>query len=329
MILLTSATGYLGSNIAREVAARRVPFRVLVRDTARLPWDIEPRNFEIATGDLLDPESVRRSLRGIWSIIHTAALVKLWAADTDLFRRVNSEAFQTLLPLAADAGVERVVYTSTFFALGPSSNAETCEGAKAKVQSATPYAISKRQALEWLRAEGFRQYPVVALIPGVIYGPGPRTEGNLVGGMIRQYLTVRFPGVLGSGEQLWSFAFMPDVVQAHLAALDRGKAGEEFLLGGDNRSLNDFFSLLAKISGVNRPVRHIPIWAATLLGAGELALAKTFRHQPQLTLEAVQAFKENWVYSSSKAARELGYRVTRLEEGLRKTVEAETLPIGI
>ncbi len=321
MILLTGATGYLGSNIAHELMAWQVPFRVLVRDVARLPFDLPAGNCEIVIGDLLDPVSVQRALQGIHRVIHTAALVKVWVPDHELFRRVNFEALQTLLRLAADAGVERVVYTSTFFALGPSSDPDACEGTQCKIQSATPYVASKREALDWLRAEGFRQYPVLALLPGVIYGPGPQTEGNRVGGMIGQYLCGRFPGLLGSGNQRWSFSYMPDVVRAHLAALDHGNPGEEYLVAGDNRSLNELFRLLAEISGVDRPVRHIPFWVAKLVGAGELVLAKTLHHQPQLTPEVVEALKEDWVYSSSKAERELGYHVTPLEDGLRKTIE--------
>jgi nucleoside-diphosphate-sugar epimerase len=139
--------------------------------------------------------------------------------------------------------------------------------------------------------------------------------------MIDQYRAGKFPGLLGSGEQRWGFAFNADVVAAHLAALERGKSGEDYLLGGDNRSLNDFFRLLENISGVRHPVRHLPFVAGKMVGAVEVARARLFGHQPQLTPGVVEVFKHDWVYSSAKAARELGYQVTRLEEGLRKTLE--------
>src|SRR6266536_2612978 len=131
-VLLTGATGYLGSQIAQEMIRRRRSFRVLLRHASASP-----------------------------------------------------------------SGLERF-----------------------RAQS---YEATKAEALAWLRGEGFRKYPVVALLPGVIYGPGPETEGNLMGGMIRQYLAADFPGLLGSGKQRWSFAFNADVVAAHLSALDSGR----------------------------------------------------------------------------------------------------------
>jgi hypothetical protein len=102
----------------------------------------------------------------------------------------------------------------------------------------------------------------------------------------------------------------------------KGKVGEEYVLGGDNRSLNDFFRLLVDISGVRHLVRHLPFAAGKLVGAIEVTRARLFGHRPQLTPGVVEIFKHDWVYSSAKAARELGYRVTPLEEGLRKTIDS-------
>jgi len=322
MILLTGATGYLGSQIAQELAARRMPFRILVRDSSRLPFDAAQAGCEVAAGDLRDLSAVRNALRGARTVIHTAALVKMWVRDRRHFWRVNVEGLQNLLRIASDSGVERVIYTSSFIALGPSSDVNAGEGLRHRGPYSNEYEETKAQALAWLRDEGFRQFPVVALFPGVMYGPGPKTEGNLVGGMIDQYLAGRFPGVLGSGEQRWSFSFNADVVTAHLAALEKGKVGEEYALGGDNRSLNDFFQLLGDISGVRRPVRHLPFAAGKMVGAIEVVRARLLGHRPQLTPGVVEIFKHDWVYSSAKAVRELGYRVTPLEEGLRKTIDS-------
>lgn len=322
MILLTGATGYLGSQIAAELVRRGEPFRVLVRDASRLGFDPAKSHCEVAIGDLRDAATVTRALQGVKNVIHTAALVKMWVRNPDDFRRVNLEGLQNLLTAAATAGVEKVMYTSSFFALGPSSDANADEKLGREVKPKTEYERSKTEALEWLREKGFRQFPVVALIPGVIYGPGPATEGNLVGGMISQYLAGNFPGILGSGEQRWSFSFNRDVVAAHLAALEKGRPGEAYLLGGDNRSLNEFFGLLANLTGVRRTVRHLPFVAGKMVGGIEVLRARAFGHQPQLTPGAVEAFKHDWVYSSAKAVKELAYRITPLEAGLKETLKA-------
>ncbi len=271
-------------------------------------------------GDLRDRDALAKALRGAKQVIHTAALVKMWVRDRREFERVNVEGLKGLLAAAAANGVERVVYTSSFIALGPSADPNAGEGLRHPGPFSNEYEETKAQALAWLRVEGFKRFPVVALFPGVIYGPGPRTEGNLVGGMIEQYRAGKFPGLLGSGEQRWSFAFNQDVVNAHLAALEKGRSGEEYVLGGDNRSLNDFFRVLARISKVNRPVRHLPFVAGKLVGAIELARAELFGRPPQLTPGVVEVFKHDWVYSSAKAVKELAYRVTPLEEGVARTL---------
>jgi farnesol dehydrogenase len=327
MLLLTGATGYLGSGIARELIARREPFRVLVRDAHRLGFDPATSRCEVALGDVRDREALRAALQGVNAVIHTAALVKMWVPDRRDFIRVNVEGLQNLLQAADQAGVKRIVYTSSFMALGPSSNASADELLRHAGPYSDAYEESKARALDWLRREGLRHFPVIVTFPGVIYGPGPQTEGNLVGGMIDQYLAGKFPGLLGSGEQRWSFAFIADVVKAHLLALEKGKLGEEYVLGGDNRSLNDFFRVLADFSHVRHPVRHLPFAMGKFVGTMEEVRARAFGHTPRLTPGAVEVFKHDWVYSSAKAMRDLGYWVAPLEEGLLKTLGDRKPPV--
>jgi nucleoside-diphosphate-sugar epimerase len=259
-------------------------------------------------------------LKGVDRVIHAAALVKMWVPDRREFWRTNVDGLKQLLQAASNARVERVVYTSSFIALGPSADVNAAEGLRHRGPFSNEYEETKAAALQWLRQEGFRQFPVIGLLPGVIYGPGPCTDGNLVGGMIHQYLSGKFPGLLGSGEQRWSFAFNTDVVAAHLTALERGKPGEEYVLGGDNRSLNEFFRLLAQASNVRHYVRHLPIWIGKAMGTLEVAHARLFGSRPQVTPGVAEVFRHDWVYSSVKAIRELDYRVTPLEEGLARTL---------
>jgi NAD+-dependent farnesol dehydrogenase len=322
MILLTGATGYLGSQIAEELVRRGEPFRILVRDASRLGFDPAKTKCQVFAGDLCDAQATVRALAGVKHVIHTAALVKMWVRDPRDFWRVNVEALKNLLNAAAAAGVERIVYTSSFIALGPSSSRKAGEDLRHDGKYSNEYEQTKAEALAWLREEGFRRYPVVALMPGVIYGPGPATEANLVGGMIAQFLAGNFPGILGSGKQRWSFAFNREVVLAHLAALEIGKVGEAYVLGGDNRSLDDFFKVLAAVTGAHREVRHLPIIAGKIVGGVEVMRARWSGGQPKLTPGVVEVFKHDWVYSSAKAVRELGYHVITLEKGLSETLEA-------
>lgn len=321
MLLLTGATGYLGSGIARELMDRREPFRVLVRDRTRLGYDPATCCCQVSVGDVSDRAALRSALQGVDEVIHTAGLAGRWVRDRRDFQRVNVEGLQNLLHTAEDAGVQRVVYTSSFLALGPSWNVNSHEGLRHRGHYCDAYEESKARALAWLRKEGLHGVPVIALLPGLIYGPGPRTDGNLVGGMIDQYLAGTFLGIIGNGKQRWSFAYIDNVVKAHLAALKKGKPGEEYLLGGDNRTLNDFFRILEDITHVRNPVRHLTFTQGKIAGVVELLRARAFGHSPRLTPEVVEISKHDWVYSSAKAIRDLDYQVSSLEEGLPKTVE--------
>ena len=295
-------------------------FRVYVREPRRLEFNPGDAPCEIFVGDLAGPRSLETAMRGVKQVIHTAGLVKMWVRDPGDFERVNIAGLQNILRAAATAGVERVVYTSSFIAMGPSANPSAGEGLRHAGRYTNKYQETKARALNWLRDEGFRQFPVVALLPGVIYGAGPDTEGNLVGQMIRQYMAGKFPGLLGTGEQRWSFSYIDDVVAAHLAALHAGMVGEEYIVAGDNRPLNDLFRIVGELTNVRRPVRHLPFALGKMLGAIEGARAKLTGRAPQITPGVVEIFKHDWVYASDKAAEELGFHVTPLEEGLRKAL---------
>ena len=173
-----------------------------------------------------------------------------------------------------------------------------------------------------IRQEGLTKYRVVALLPGVIYGPGPMTEGNLIAGTVDRYLAGKFPGLLGSDGQRWSFSFNADIVDAHPAALEHGNAIGEYVLEGDNRSLNTFFSPLSDLSGAKHPLRLLPIVLAKIIGIVELARARLYGRAPLIAPGVAEIFRHDWVYSSAKATQDLGHRITPLEEGLRMTLEA-------
>jgi nucleoside-diphosphate-sugar epimerase len=146
------------------------------------------------------------------------------------------------------------------------------------------------------------------------------TDGNLVVQMVSDHLRGKFPGIIGPGDRLWSYAFVEDVAAGHVAALERGRRGERYFLCGENVTMNGLFERLHAVSGVRPPRVHIPYAFSTVMGRSLWAWAELTGHPPLLTHEVVNVFREHWAYSTAKAERELDYRPRPLDEGLRTTV---------
>jgi farnesol dehydrogenase len=253
--------------------------------------------------------------------MHMAALVKMWVPDRRRFDEVNVGGLRNALAAAQGAGA-RLVYTSSFIAIGPTGAAPVDESrVHPGGRYRNDYERTKAAADEIARAAARAGQDVVLLYPGVVYGPGERTEGNIVVQMVADHLRGKVPGIIGPGDRLWSYAWVEDVAQGHVAALERGRAGERYFLSGENVPMTAFFSILHDVSGVAPPRRHIPYGAARALGWTLYAWAELTGAPPKLTHEVVNVFREHWSYSSVKAEQELGYRTTPLREGLRRTVE--------
>ncbi len=316
-VLVTGGTGFLGKNVARRLAAAGHSLRLLARAGSKLEG--LPTDAEIVRGDVADAESLRLAAAGCDAIVHMAAMVKMWTTDRSQFDRVNVDGLRNVLD-AADAARARVVYTSSFMALGPAGPAPGDESLVHPGSPRNDYERTKAAADVVARAAAAAGRDIVILYPGVVYGPGDLTDGNIVVKMVSDHLTGRFPGIVGPGDRLWCYSFVEDVVEGHLAALERGRSGERYILGGENVSMDGLFETLHAVSGRKPPPLHIPYPAASALGYACVAWAELTGHPPLLTHEVVGVFREHWAYTSAKAERELGYRTRPLREGLQRTV---------
>lgn len=315
-VLVTGGTGFLGKNVASHLAKAGHDLRLVARPGSDL--DGLPKA-EIVRGDVTDAASLRKAVEGCDAVCHMAAVVKMWLPDRSPFDDVNVGGLRNVLAVAREAGV-RLVYTSSFIAVGPTGREPADEtrvhpGDRYRNDYERTKALADALARE---AAGAGQ-DVVMLYPGVVYGPGAMTDGNLVVKMVADHLNGRFPGIIGPGDRVWSYAFAEDVAAGHVAALERGRRGERYFLCGENVDMNGFFAALARVTSVAAPRLHIPYAAATILGLSLLGWAELTGHPPLLTHQVVNVFREHWAYTSAKAERELGYRPTPLDEGLRRT----------
>ncbi|MEW6320713.1 MAG: NAD-dependent epimerase/dehydratase family protein [Acidobacteriota bacterium] len=300
-VLVTGGTGYLGrAVVAALAAAGHVPV-VYARTAADagLPGDA-------VAGDIRDEAALARAAASCAAICHMAALVSLWRPRPADFDEVNVGGLEAVLRAAARAGAPKIVYTSSFLALPPRGRAAPLE--------ANDYQRTK-VAAERVAADAAREgRPVVRLYPGVIYGPGAATEGNLVGRLVRDHLAGRLPGVIGA-DRPWSYAWIDDVARAHVAAVERAAPGTRYVLGGDNVPQMAIFARVRDLTGRPLP-RRIPFALAHAAGVVEEARARLTGRPPLLTRGAVRIFREDWSLDSADAVRDLGFRVRPVGEGV-------------
>ncbi|HVC18994.1 MAG TPA: NAD-dependent epimerase/dehydratase family protein [Vicinamibacterales bacterium] len=306
-VLVTGGTGYLGQAVVRALAARGHEPTVFARTAAAsgLPG-------RLVSGDVRDIDALGRAAAGCEAICHMAALVALWRPRREDFDEVNVGGLRHVLQVAAARGIPRILYTSSFLALPPSDGTAALR--------ANDYQRTKVDA-ERVAAEGAAAgSPIVRLYPGVVYGPGPGTEGNLVGRLLADHLRGRLPGLIGA-DHLWSYAYVDDVAAGHVAALDRGRPGVAYRLGGANVPQIRLFELVRALTGRALP-RRIPYGVAHAIGLAEELRARIFHGAPVLTRGTVEIFRHDWALDSTLAAGDLGYTMTALEDGLARTLAA-------
>ncbi len=320
-VFVTGGTGFVGGRLVASLLARGRSVRGLARPTSERAAGAE--HLEWVEGDILDPDSLRRAVAGCTEVFHLAAYARNWAKDPSTFFRLNVKGTRNVFEAAAEAGVRRIVYTSTVVVFGPTpggivGNEET---PRSTLRYLTEYeetkSVAEREALE-LAARGV---PIVVVHPTRVYGPGKRTEGNSVSLMIDDYDRGRFPVVPGRGENVGNYVFVDDLVEGHLLAMEKGRIGERYILGGENSSLSGLLRLVDELTGKRHIQIGLPRPVAMSYASLERLKAEWFGLYPRITPGWVATFLEDWAYSSAKAERELGYRITPLREGLRRTLE--------
>jgi NAD+-dependent farnesol dehydrogenase len=308
-VLVTGGTGYLGRAIVGALVA--AGHGVVLFSRAATASGLPVRAVD---GDIRDLAALGRAAGSCDAIIHSAALVAVWRRRARDFDDVNVGGLANIIAAARHHGITRVLYTSSFLALPP--------GGLDRPPAWNDYQRTKASA-DYLADDAVAGgAPIIRLYPGVLYGPGPATDGNLVGRMIADHLRGRLPGVVGA-DRIWSFSFVGDVADAHVAALTRGVAGRRYLLGGEDAPQMRVFDIVRRITGRARP-RRLPSWAASGAAFADELRAGWFGATPVLTTGTLEILLRDWPLGHALAAEELGYRVTPLEDGVAQVVSGLT-----
>jgi NAD+-dependent farnesol dehydrogenase len=305
-VLITGATGFLGRTL---VAAFQAAGHVTVAFSRHAAASGLPG--ELVDGDVRDAAALARAAGGCDAICHGAALVSIWRMRREEFDEVNVHGLENVLDVARATGLSRLVYISSFLVLPPPGAAVPGRWNDYQRTKVAAEKVADRAVIEGL--------PLIRTYPGVIYGPGPLTDGNTLGRTVADHLSGRLPRIVGA-RSTRSYAWIDDVAAAHVAACERGKPGARYMLGGENLPQIRVFEIVRELTGRPLP-RRMPARLATLLGAVlELRAAATGR-PPALTAGTVEILTADWPLDSSLAVSELGYRVTPLSEGLARLVD--------
>ena len=316
LMLVTGASGFVGSAIA--IAARAAGFRVrvLVRRTSpRI--NIQPGD-EVVVGDMCDRASLGPALKGVRYLAHAAADYRLWSPAPEEIIRTNVDGTGAVMEEALRAGVERIVYTSSVATLELRDGApadETHPLAESKAVGA--YKKSKVIA-ERLVEDMIRQHRLPAVIVNPSTPIGPRdVKPTPTGRIIVEGACGRMPGFVDTGLNL---AHVDDVAAGHLAALRRGGIGERYILGGENVRLGTMLADIADIVGRRRPTLRFPIAALYPIALGAEWFARLTGKEPFATRDGLRMARHYMFFNDAKARRELGYTSRPYREGIADAV---------
>ena len=309
-LLVTGATGQIGAALARALLQRGDRVRCLVRDSERARR-ILGAEIELAAGDLGDADTLAAALHGVEAVCHLAGRASYWPARAAEMREVNVHGTARLLDACAGAGVATLLYTSSIATLGSVPGAELGD-------ETTPYDWhslgiayfdTKYEAERMVL--GDPRVAAVVVNPGLVFG-----AGDLNGNALRLVREVA-AGVPGYPPGGTTAAILADVVSGHLAALDRGRAGQRYILGGHPLSFQELFAAIAEAVGVAAPRRRLAPWMLGMMALAHTGVSHLSGREPRLSLPTCRILTRNRRYRSAKAVAELGYAVSALATGLR------------
>ncbi len=319
LTFVTGATGFVGSHVVRLLLQRGDRLRILVRNPSR-KMDIEGPGCEIAIGDLRDSMSLQRCVQGCRRVYHIAADYRLWARTPQEIYDSNVAGTRNLLSACCEAGVERVIYTSTVGTIGmPRDGRPGDEDTPVRLDDMIGhYKRSKFMAEQVTLEFASSGLPVVIVNPTTPIGAGD-IKPTPTGRIILEFIKGRMPAYVDTGLNIVG---VEDVARGHLLAEEKGRIGQRYILGGENWSLEEILETLASICGKHVPAVPMPWLAAFLAGYVEnILVGRILRREPAIPLEGVRMARHKMYVSSEKARRDLGYEPAPAREALREAAD--------
>jgi dihydroflavonol-4-reductase len=318
LALVTGGTGFVGSHVVRALLARGESVRCLVRPSSKRN-NLEGLPVEIVEGDLLDRSSLSGAISGVSCLYHVAADYRLGARNPAELHASNVTGTDNVLGAAAEAGVSRVVYTSSVGALGLTSDGTPANETTPVVRDEIVghYKKSKYDAERVAEAWAKKGVPVVIVNPSTPVGERD-IKPTPTGQVIVDFLRRKMPAYVDTGMNLID---VRDVAEGHLLAAEKGRVGERYILGNRNMTLKEIFDTLAKLTGLPSPNVKLPHWVPFAAAAVDEAFSRLAGRSPRVSLESVRMSRHRMFFDASKAVRELGLPQTPIEDALTRAAE--------
>lgn len=313
--LVTGSTGLIGNAVTKRLVRDGHSVRALVRDPERAK-DLVPASVELVRGDIEDASSLAAPLEGIEWVFHTAGMPEQWQRDETAFDRVNRKGTANVATMSLDAGVKRLVYTSTMDVFAAPPGGTLVETHIDPNPKPTAYERSKQAAEREAEAVRARGLDLVYVNPGAVYGPSPVHVG--VNSLFIQLMRGQMPMVPPGG---MSLAYVEGVARAHIAAAGRGKSGERYLIADTHASNHEFVALIAREAGLAKVPGVAPRWLMQAVAHGSAPLARAFGFRPLIAPGQLSFLLWNPRIDTSKAERDLEFAPTPLDVGVRQTIE--------
>lgn len=319
-ILVTGASGYVGNKLTNTLASLGNEVHALVRSDAARDILQHP-NIKIVKGDILDKENLLAAMRNCDQVYHTAAKVGAWTKSPSAFFDVNVQGTRNVMEAALQTGVNKLVYTSTCGVLGPSDTEPLTENAHRTTPFIMAYDRSKKMAEDIFFEYSRRGLNAVAICPPKIYGPGKVSHSLTGTALIDRFIKKGIALVPAPGDYIVCFAFIDDVVNGHLLAMQHGKRNAKYIIGGVNISYKEFFARIRTLSSTRGRIIPVPRGIIKAFAHVQMLKYNLTGSAPLFTPRDVDYVFNNYAFSSEKAIHELGYAITPLDEALNKTIQ--------
>ncbi len=313
---ITGATGYIGNQLLKKLALQGEEINLLVRDPHALNLPAG-KNIQLFKGDIIHAERIAEAIKGCTHVYHCAAIAKLATTEPKIFFDVNVNGTKNILEASLNANIQKLVFTSSAAVFGPSLNIPLTENDPRIESFDNDYDFSKHMAENLVREFVPRGLNAVIVNPSRVYGPGPATYSNAVNRFIKQLLNNKVLVLPNIDNYRSNFTYIDDVVNGHILAMQKGRAGENYILGGENISYTELLKSIKEYAFTKNYIIKIPVNFLKMLAS----IYYLINSNTELTPAMITRLAKNRMLCSEKAIKNLGYCITPFKEGMYKTID--------